>query len=220
MAELSLEKAIRLHGQARIQIQDLEKIADSCARFLSELERVEETPLVIAQKGILKTQLALCFINLDLCAAYRQYLSTDTSTNYEKRQAITKINIVMSEGYKKIYGFKEQQKQKSFWISQIKTTVVLLGIGDTEFDRIEGILSDFEFDKIINQDMRNLSIHYDEDPLKVYNMLSSLSAEEVIDRCINFLVILAEVFRFVSKLTDELIPQNRLLYSAFHISYL
>ena len=204
MAELSLQKAIKLHNQARIQIQVLERTADFCARTLSALESVEETPFIIAQKGFLRTQLTLCFINLDFCAAIRQYLSTDTSTYYEKRQAMTKINIVMSEGYKKIYGFKEQQQRKSFWISQIKTAVDILGVGDTEFDRIEGVLRNFESDNIFNQDMRDLSVHYDEDPLKVYKMLSDLSAEEVTDRCLKFLALLTEVSEFVSKLITQM----------------
>ena len=205
MAELSLQKAFKLHNQARMQIQVFEKTADFCARTLSALESVEETPFIIAQKGVLRTQLTLCFINLDFCAAIRQYLSTDTSTHYEKRQAMTKINIVMSEGYKKIYGFKEQQQRKSFWISQIKTAVDLLGVCNAEFDRIEeGILRNFESDNIFNQDMRDLSVHYDKDPLKVYKMLSDLSAEEVTDRCLKFFALLAEVSGFVSKLITQM----------------
>ncbi|MEE0917714.1 MAG: hypothetical protein UIQ67_05355 [Bacteroidales bacterium] len=158
----------------------------------------------MALKGVLKTQLMLCYINLDLCAAYRQYLSTDTSTNYEKRQAMTKINVIMSEGYKKIYGFGESQQKKSFWVSQIKVAIDYLGSYADEYNRIEVLLKDMANDNVLNKEMRDLAIHYDDNPLKVYKMLSDLSAEEVTSRCNKFFGILAEVTKFVWALINHM----------------
>ena len=204
MANLSMETANRLHEQLRSQIPDFEKSADYCTTILTSIERRPETNLIMALKGVLKTQLMLCYINLDLCAAYRQYLSTDTSTNYEKRQAMTKINVIMSEGYKKIYGFGESQQKKSFWVSQIKVAIDSLGSYADEYNRIEVLLKDMANDHVLNKEMRDLAIHYDDDPLKVYKMLSDLSAEEVTSRCNKFFGILAEVTKFVWALINHM----------------
>lgn len=204
MANLSMETANRLHEQLRTQIPDFEKSADYCATILTSIERRPETNLIMALKGVLRTQLMLCYINLDLCAAYRQYLSTDTSTNYENRQAMTKINVVMSEGYKKIYGFGGSQQKKSFWVSQIKVAIDYLGSHADEYNRIEVLLKDMANDNVLNKEMRDLAIHYDDDPLKVYKMLSDLSAEEVTSRCNKFFGILAEVTKFVWALINHM----------------
>ena len=203
MANLSLEAASRLHEKLRLKIPEYEKSADICATILKSIKRRKETNY-IALKGILRTQLMLCYINLDLCSAYRQYLSTDMSTNYENRQAMTKINVVMSEGYKKIYGFGESQHKKSFWVSQIKVAVDGLGSYTDEYNRIESLLKDMANDNVLNKEMRDLAIHYDDDPLKVYKMLSDLSAEEVTSRCNKFFGILAEVTKFVWALINHM----------------
>ncbi len=202
MAKITMETAQKLHEQLRIQIPEYEKYADDCATCLSTIERIPETEFILALRGILQTQLMLCYINLDLFAAYRQYFSTDTSTNYENRQAMTKINIVISEGYKKIYGFSKQQN--SFWGLQIKTAVKFLNSHQDEYDKIEEELNNMAKDSVLNKDMRDLAVHYDRDPMAVYKMLSELSAEEVTCRCNQFLAVLQVVTKFVWKLTNQL----------------
>ena len=99
---------------------------------------------------------------------------------------MTKINVVMSKGYKKFYGFGESQQKKSFWVSQIKVAVDCLDAFADEYNRIESLLKDMANDNVLNKEMRDLAIHYDDDPLKVYKMLSDLSAEEVTSRCNKF----------------------------------
>ena len=204
MVKLSLETTNRLHEQLRQQIVYYEKSVDYCAVILKFVEGKQETSFIVALKGVLKTQLMLYYINLDLCAAYRQYLSTDTSTNYENRQAMTKINVTMSEGYKKIYGFNESQQNKSFWVSQIKIAVDYLGYCTDEYNRVEELLKVMKNDNVIDKEMRNLAIHYDDDPLKVYKMLSNLSAEEITSRCNKFFGVLAELIKFVSVLINNM----------------
>lgn len=201
MGKVSMESAHQLHNQMRVQIPEFERMADKCATILVAINEVPETDAAIALKAVSETLLMLCYINLDLMAAYRQYFSTDTSTHYEDRQAMTKINVVMSEAYKKIYGFGDQQ-QKSFWISKIKQVVNFVGISEDEYRRIEDELKSIGSDNVLNKDMRDLSVHYDSDPMKVYNMLSSISAEEVIGRCGKFMNVLKDVTGYVTFLLD------------------
>lgn len=201
MGKVSMESAHQLHNQMRVQIPEFERMADKCATILVAINEVPETDAAIALKAVSETLLMLCYINLDLMAAYRQYFSTDTSTHFEDRQAMTKINVVMSEAYKKIYGFGDQQ-QKSFWISKIKQVVNFVGISEDEYRRIEDELKSIGSDNVLNKDMRDLSVHYDSDPMKVYNMLSSISAEEVIGRCGKFMNVLKDVTGYVTFLLD------------------
>ena len=206
MAELTMMSANKLHNQMRQQIPVFEEIADNCATILSRIEETPETDATVALKCVSETLLMLCYINLDLMAAYRQYLSTDTSTHYENRQAITKINIVISESYKKIYGFGERIKE-SFWIVKIKKAVDFLGQFYDEYQLIEEDLKLLKSSNVINKEMRDLAVHYDSDPMEVYKMLSALSAEEVTSRCTAYMQVLEKVTAFVNKLLKLLVKK-------------
>lgn len=203
MAELTVRTAHLLHEQMRVQIPEFEKTADRCATILVALKKKPETEALIALKSVSETLLMLCYINLDLMAAYRQHLSTDCSTHYEDRQAMMKINVVMSESYKKMYGFGEKVKE-SFWVAKIKNAVNFIGQFEGEYQNIENDLIALGKDKVLDKPMRDLTVHYDSDPMKVYEMLSSISAEEVTIRCGKFLEVLGKVTAFVTLLLNTL----------------
>lgn len=203
-----------VHKQMREAICSFEVNADQYAMALTKIKNMPQTDSVIAFKSITETLLTLCYINLDLIAAYRQFLSDDTSTGYENRQSMTKINVVISEGYKKIYGCTPKQQNKSFWCDKIKNSLSFCGEERiNEYIRIEALLKDIGNEDILNKKMRDLSVHYDDDPMKVYNMLSSISAEEVINRCGKFMSVLNEVTCFVTSqfdlLENKLCRQNK-----------
>lgn len=201
MAEITKEMTMRLFENSGKAISDLEIDTDRCVSKLVELDNEVDCELVKIKKSIYKTRMMLNFINLDLCAAYRQYLSTNTSTNYEKRQSMTKINIVMSEGFKKTYGFGESQHNKSFLRTNIKSVISYIGEFDDEYNYIEAELEKIESDNTINQDMRDLAVHYDKDPIEVYNMLKGLSAEEVTNRCLKFMYVLEKILFLTRKIS-------------------
>ena len=203
MADLSMKTAHLLHEQMRAQIPEFEKTADRCATILAALKKKPETEALIALKSVSETLLMLCYINLDLMAAYRQHLSTDCSTHYEDRQAMMKINVVMSESYKRIYGFKSQIKD-SFWVAKIKKVVDFIGKYEAVYQNIENDLIALGQDKVLDKSMRDLTVHYDSDPMKVYEMLSSMSADDVTTRCGKFLEVLGKVTAFVTLLLNTL----------------
>ena len=204
MSELTKRTTQKMFKDVGVLISTFEGNAYECARQIVALESLPKTDELNALRGILKTSLMLDFINLDLCAAYRQYLSTELSAKYEKRQAMNKINIVMSEGFKKIYGFEskgDKQRKKSFWRVQIKTTVDYLGRFNEEYNEIEEKLKEIANSGVFNREMRNLAVHYDVDPMKVYKMLSELDGEEVTRRCRDFYTLLNRVAKFVVQLS-------------------
>jgi hypothetical protein len=212
MEELTRTTAQRVFNELGTLIALYEKHADECADNLNSLESSLETVEIVAFRGILRTSLMLDYINLDLCAAYRQYLSTELSAKYDKRQAMTKVNCIISEGYKKIYGFNESGHKKSFWNTQIKTAVEYIGVLEEEFRDIEIELKGYASSDVFDKEMRDFSIHYDEDPMKVFNMLASLSAEEVTTRCSTFLKLLNRITGFVWMLLKLMRTKLEIIY--------
>lgn len=205
MAELTKETAQRMFNEAGQSIFICEKNADECANLLTILKSKPDTDALNALRGILDASLMLDFINLDLCAAYRQYLSTELSAKYDKRQAMTKINVVMSEGFKRIYGFEGDSRKSSYWINQIKTAVDFLGELDKEYKELEDELIVFANNGVLNKSIRDLAVHYDKDPMKIYKMLSDLSAEEVSKRCLDFYSLLYRIRNFLCQLSKAML---------------
>lgn len=201
----------QLFDNAGETITICEQNADRCAKLLLAVQSELESDSISALKGILKTTLIIDFINLDLCAAIRQYLSTELSAKYEKRQALTKINIVISEGYKKIYGFGKEQRNKSYWVNQIKKAVDFIGGLDTEYKNIEDKLHIFANSGVLNKNMRDLAVHYDVNPMEMHQMLSKLSADDVIGRCQTFTSLLNNITNFVWQLSEIMIKYHNLL---------
>lgn len=130
----------------------------------------------------LKLLQAIDYIDLDFCAACCHYLSA--KTNYEQRFAFKNINTILSEGYKKLYGFTT--KEDSFWKKQIKYAVEQYQEFREEYLRITESLEGLQTKDVFNKEMRDLSVHYDANPIKVYQMLTNISGEEVMRRYIEF----------------------------------
>lgn len=198
MAELTLKTAKNTYKLLENSIHDFEKNADMNMSVLKVLDTMHQNENINIIKSILETSITLCFINLDISAAYRQYLSAQT--HYEERYAMKCLNTIMSEGYKKIFGFTENKK--SFWKQQIKRVVDKYPELHTEYDRITTSLSDLAKNNIFNKDMRDYSVHYDHDPRKVYDMLSKLSAEDVSDRFNHFYATITIITAFINKTID------------------
>lgn len=80
----------------------LRKNTDINMSILNAVDALPYNKQTKVLKNILETSTTLCFINLDILSAYRQYLSAQT--NYEERYAMKSLNTIMSEGYKKDLG--------------------------------------------------------------------------------------------------------------------
>ena len=101
MSKLSLETAKRQFVLYGFNIKEIERILDSFMRILEGIDsKSQKDPATIVVQSTIEATMMIEYIALDLYAAYRQYLSA--TTDYEERQAMTKANIVMSEGYKKL----------------------------------------------------------------------------------------------------------------------
>jgi hypothetical protein len=152
---------------------------------------------------LLKYRLFIGIIILDLAAAIRIYLNA--KLQYEALFSVRQIIVIINEGYKKIYNFIlkhdkgidiEKYRKNSFWVKNIGE-IIYLDLPDLqqEYDSITIELERYlimNFDGI--KDQRNLSIHYDENPVRVYDMLLKLDIEETFKKLIPFLGILNRMF--------------------------
>lgn len=184
-------------------IKDLEQDTDHNIKLLKAIDSLKGASQRSVISTILETRLTINYIELDFCAAYCQYLSA--KTNYEQRFACKGINTILSEGYKKLYGFTA--KEDSFWKKQIKFAVEQHPELHEEYLRITNDLESLQTKEVFNKEMRDISVHYDFDPRKVYQMLAKISAEEVVRRYIEFALILKEIRNFLLKLIDKSLAQ-------------
>ena len=206
MSKLSLETAKRQFVLYGFNIKELERTLDSFMGILEGIDsKSQKDPATIVVQSTIEATMMIEYIALDLYAAYRQYLSA--TTNYEERQAMTKANIVMQEGYKKLYGFTEDKQKESFWGKQIKKAVDVNPSHRQDYDEITSQLREF-VPLNLDKDMRDYAVQYDRDPRKVYRMLSSINAEEVLQRVIKFLSVLERVAKLTFDLLKTLIKND------------
>lgn len=176
----------------------------NCNSSLESLEPLNEeeseNPAVLRLwKLLLKLHEFSLITNLDISTFLRANIRS--SSNPEKRYNLKHINVITIEGYSYLFGFKKD-RTNALWEIVKKSTE---RINDAELikdiDNIEQQAKEFEiaYAQQEDRDKRNLSIHYDSDPKKVYDLLSQISEEYETRRAIGFLKILDDITLFISK---------------------
>lgn len=163
--------------------------ADSIASMMREYDKAIEVVKKVSEQsnieidGIPEEQLEsiypgiqIAFLYIDLATASRAYLKSEHYV--ERILNLRRINVIVYEGFKKLYGFSEVQKSKSFWRKHICS--ILDNIGDEEIsekiDSIEEKLKTITQDPVINNfDLRGYSVHYryegEDNLIPLYNEL-------------------------------------------------
>lgn len=174
---------------------------------LENLEQLDENEsqyanYLILCKVLLKLNIISLIINLDLSTFLRaNFRSTST---FEKRCNLKYVNVTIIEGYSYLFGFDD--KKNSLW-RIIKNLTER--ISDDEFikdiNTIEQHAKNFKntYAQRIDRDNRNLSIHYDSEPIKVYNYLTELSEDTETIRASNFLKLFEDISVFTNKYVQK-----------------
>jgi hypothetical protein len=176
----------------------------SCVSSLESLEQINENECenvnaLSLWKMLLKLHLFSLLIDVDLSTFLRaDFRST---SDPEKRCNLKYVNVITFEGYNYLFGISKN-KNNAIWqifkrlAAQINNDELIKDIND-----IEQRAKEFEnsLAQSIDRDNRNLSIHYDSDPLKVYNFLSQISEETETIRTNAFLKIIDDLIIFVNK---------------------
>ena len=184
MSELTLKSAKSLYLNLGATIQDLEIGTDMTIKGIEELKAMGVTdPLILNHHY---ASLYLNFIYLDICAAYRLYLSG--TTNYEQRFAIKQLYTIMNEGYKRLYGFdnkstnpnKKIPQKGSIWITYMSCySNCGITIIERAYTDCFSVIERFNDPVIFKKAARCHGAHYHEDYAATYDFLKDLNAETI-----------------------------------------
>ena len=139
-------------------------------------------------------------VNLDIAT----FLRADFRSNLpsEKRINIRYINVAVIEGYKYLGATKNEDQNNAKW-EQFK--VIANELSDSELNKdiaiFDNSLAEFKtqyFNKV-NINNRNLAIHYDKDPFKVYDYYISLDEDIEVKRVCEFFKLIDKLVRFLTK---------------------
>ena len=181
------------------------KIIESFSPILKEnliiknaLDEIVDNKVSIIYDALLSLNIYIQYVNIELAFILRACFRANLDA--EKRYSIKWINCIILESYKYLYGYGNGRK-KSLWVSKVKP--ILKVINDQEFEKkfisLENQVIKFGESNITNLMQRDLSFHYDLEPLLVYNMLMGLSEEEEVRRMISFMDLLQNISFFTSK---------------------
>lgn len=147
---------------------------------------------------LLKLNSFCLLISLDLSAFMRaDFRST---SNPEKRCNLKYINVILIEGYSYLFGFRKQKKYALWSIFKEKAEKINDKDLINDINNIEQQAIAFRDIYVVkkNREDRNLSIHYDSDPQKVYGLLLNISEEIEAKKTSAFLEILLNINIFIN----------------------
>lgn len=203
-----LKKLIDLNIEVSLQLVD--KIESTICKIRSEIENnkksYENLQNALDLKKLLRLNefsLLLNLIALDLFCSFKIYINS-----VSKIEGIFSAKILIltvNEASKKIFHFGKYRK-KSIWGKDVEELVnELFPNALPEYSRINRMIDNLDeiFKEFNWEDKRNLIVHYDDNPSKVYSMLLKLDIEEVSKRVIPFLKVKIEMIKFSQILLDD-----------------
>jgi hypothetical protein len=153
-------------------------------------------------RALLSLCIFSCYFTIEMASVLRSSFRATLLT--EKRYNIKYVNCVINEAYKYLYDFdnpnKQTQHRSKLWKSLIRIDNKEL---KSDLSSLEELITKLAKDGVADRDCRNLSFHYDENPVSVYNMLIRLGEEEECQRMIRFMEVLDEIAKFVHKWMRE-----------------
>jgi hypothetical protein len=152
------ERLVNFAGQLEIVVSHCEM-----PEVVQEKLQIDKTFVEKLQPLVLSVfpGIHISFIYLDLACALRAYLSSEYY--FEKQLNLRRINIIVFEGFKHLYGYSEDDHIKSFWHRNISSTLndsknqdLIDSLNEIEHE-LKGLASD---NGINNKQLRECSVHY------------------------------------------------------------
>ncbi|WP_241285465.1 hypothetical protein [Chryseobacterium arthrosphaerae] len=204
----------KTHEKLETTVEDIELTNQLIRRYETINSKLKEMDVsfdyLIPLINILKYRLFIGFLLSDICSTLNVY--NNAKTLYEEKFAIRTFFIIISEGFKKIYNFtkinnkgdiKLTYRNNSFWVKEIKPIIYedLVEL-KTEYNGITDSLDAFlQFDFQTIKTNRDLAVHYDKNPLLVYDLMVKLDLEQEVDLVLKFMDIINKMLAFTELLT-------------------
>lgn len=175
-----------------------------------EMRRVCDASVPALLQLVLEMRMNVKFILIDLESAFRALLSAESGI--EKRLQLKNLRADMHESYKLLYGFGKAQQHTAWYrigceLNSLQTegqeeVMVLL---KQVYDAITTVLLKVGID---DKENRDLTYHYDDDLLKVYqNILDSCDEDGVCRQLISVFDLLQSVLLFCDEV--ELVAKSK-----------
>lgn len=170
---------------------------------VTEGENKPEAVMLKLGETLLRLKVFALIANLDLSTLLRATLRTELIP--EKRCNLKYIDVITLEAYKYLFGYGKDKKN-GIW-EGFKLLAEQISDDELKSDIIdfEQFVKEFENKYALSEDRnsRNFSIHYDQDPLKVYENLEKIKEEDEAKRTIAFSKVLLKLFHIVEKHTPK-----------------
>lgn len=166
----------------------IEELIETTASFIPELYKTLKLQIAIKRGSkendapiishIRDMEIAVDFILVDLGVSIKAV--AQTKGPYEGRFHTKNMLAVLSEGYKLVYGFGNRRK-KSIWRC-LKKDIVKYSNDEfiSRYNNITTLLNNFG-DSHLDPDLRNLTLHYDDNMMNVYK--KTVSIYNIDDSC-------------------------------------
>jgi hypothetical protein len=207
--EISKEKREKINNDLGETLAQIIKDVDASRKLIIQANLYEEKSKEInisldfsSYKRLIEYRLLVGLLYIDLLTLVRVYLKAQYK--YEELFSLRQINVILTEGLKKIYHFNENNRKKTFWSNDIKLIIEndlpdLKSDYDSLTSKIDEYTSIFMIDKSIKTS-RDLSVHYDENPSVVYDMITNLDTKRVYSYMLPFVDLLKDMFDFTNKI--------------------
>ncbi|SIT13589.1 hypothetical protein SAMN05421786_106151 [Chryseobacterium ureilyticum] len=210
----------RTHEQLQSTIDDIELINGLIRKYEAIDMKLKEDGISLnylsTLVNVLRYRLFIGFLFGDICSTLNIY--NNAKTLYEEKFAVRTFFIIISEGFKKIYNFIKinekgdvisKYRNKSFWIKEIKPLIYNdLPYLKDNYNQITKKLDSFlQFDFQVIKINRDLAVHYDDNPLLVYDMMIKLDLEKEIDLILKFMDIINGMFTFTEVIVSKFLEK-------------
>lgn len=223
---MSEETRIILNKSSLSHIQTTARVVDQTRSWIETIDIIVDD---LISKGLLvdknnnsdiynlkrlcEYSLLVGLISLDITTEFRIYLNA--KEKYEVLYSCKQLIVTINEGYKKIFNyvtidkksgnFKMENRNTSFWIKDIGILVATqTNTLSKEYEEITNELEVYIENNFVNiKNQRDLAVHYDNNPSKVYDMLIVLDIETISRQTLPFMDILKNMIIFNTKLFEE-----------------
>ncbi len=202
----SPEKNSSLYENLGVHIKFFHPVLQEKVSLIKDLqqykEKTEKENFVLA---LCELQAFAATINLDLATFFRADIRSNLPS--EKRINIRYLNVTVIEGYKYLVARHKENPNNAKW-EQFK--IIAKKVSDSELQNditiFDNSLAEFKelYLKKENIDNRNLAIHYDKDPFKVYDYFISLDEDIEVNLAIKFLDLILKLNNLLNKCIAKL----------------
>lgn len=188
----------------QIKNMNVDELIKATASFIPELYKAMKREIALKKSSnnkkssllshVRDMEIAVDFILIDLSVSIKAV--SQVKGAYEGRFHIKNLLAILSEGYKLVYGFGNR-RGKSIW-GCLKKYISKYEGGKhlSRYNEITSSLDGFGTTHI-NQDLRNLTLHYDDNMMKVYQGTANIySFDEACCNAMAFMNILKKMMEF------------------------